>query len=961
MKKQKLFLFFFTLLMLIAFSLNSEGLKEILLKSSKPNFKTIQRIIHQQGLISRFSERELKQYDRWTWFWSKRVGKDGNMDAANRAAYDFLSKQLSAPAGAVSGSKGVSTPDWTSLGPTLPISGSSARGIGRVQSIWVDAANYDFILIGAASGGLWKTVNGGTTWTRLTDNIITVGISDIEVNPSNHNEIYVSSGVGTSGLLRGTYGVGVLKSTNGGLSWSLSNIGIEYEDQEMVLELLMHPTNPSILYALTKKNIYKTTNGGANWSIMVDISSVDNVVFRDFKFKPGDPNTVYVCGNNSLWPPTGAYANGAIWRLYSDGEVITWTQVGQNISLPSDRDAQFIGIGVRADQPDTLYAGYVAGEDTDYKKTRQYFYKSTDQGANWVQLSDVKQFGFLNWFLDIDFSVNGYFYASSYYLYRSGDELATFNYKTSGMHPDIRRIQVFPQAGGDDTLFAASDGGVFRSDNSGNSWVDISGNLAINQFYSVSIYEADPDLLLGGTHDCGNMRHNSTEWRAITGGDGGSSIIDYSNPDIMYYLINRDLFKSTNGGSSEIPLYNEVSSYDGPIVQHPSDPDTIIVDGYGLNLRRSTNGGSSWTIINPSSSISGTVSGDIISALEICGNYPDTMYYATTSWWHDEGSLVKSSDGGGAWTVLTLPAGLPLYITGLTSIESNPESSSELWIGLGFFEEDHKVYHSSDGGATWTNQSTGLPNFPVNRLVYDPDNYCLYAASDVGVYYKASDMTAWERFGNNLPYVMAADMKINSSTGKLVLATHGRGMWEADTHKHLYADIPYTDGFESGDFGDYWYFQTSTSRGRVQVTSGYTPYEGSYHVTMDVNVGSSEYNRNELWLRVNLKGKNYAKMQFRWKDFDDETHSSDGVYLSDDGGASFVKIHSFDPGATANNVWQTLTLDLKQLAYQNNLDLNRNNVIKFQQYDNYPIAFDGMAIDYVKVYNSETHEEEETY
>ena len=161
-----------------------------------------------------------------------------------------------------------------------------------------------------------------------------------------------------------------------------------------------------------------------------------------------------------------------------------------------------------------------------------------------------------------------------------------------------------------------------------------------------------------------------------------------------------------------------------------------------------------------------------------------------------------------------------------------------------------------------------------------------------------------------------------------------------------YATLPYSTGFESGTFDQYWFTQSSNSEGRIQITTAYTPHSGSYHMTMDDNLNGGLYSQNEAWLRLNLAGKSDVALSFWWKEFGDEDHTQDGVFFSDNGGSTFAKVYSLIGGSTT---YQQIDLDVDQLASAAGLSLTGTFVIKFQQYDNYSISTDGMAFDDILV------------
>ncbi|QDV05580.1 Thermophilic serine proteinase precursor [Planctomycetes bacterium Poly30] len=163
-----------------------------------------------------------------------------------------------------------------------------------------------------------------------------------------------------------------------------------------------------------------------------------------------------------------------------------------------------------------------------------------------------------------------------------------------------------------------------------------------------------------------------------------------------------------------------------------------------------------------------------------------------------------------------------------------------------------------------------------------------------------------------------------------------------------YANLPYSTGFDTGSLDSYWQV-TEGAQGRIRVTTANGPQAGTHHLTMDDSVSGGSYSQNEAWLKLNLGSTSQATLSFRWKHFNDESHTQDGVFISSNGGATFTKIYNLYGGSTPSNSWQAVTLDLDQLAASNGVALTGTFVVKFQQYDNYPISSDGMCIDTVSV------------
>jgi hypothetical protein len=244
------------------------------------------------------------------------------------------------------------------------------------------------------------------------------------------------------------------------------------------------------------------------------------------------------------------------------------------------------------------------------------------------------------------------------------------------------------------------------------------------------------------------------------------------------------------------------------------------------------------------------------------------------------------------------------------------EVSTITWTSTGTIA-NVSIDYSTNGGSTWTPITSSTPNDGSYNWT----------------------VPATETTTGRVRVADAADPGVNDiSDGNFTIEVPAGGD---------YATLPYATGFESGSLDTYW-TTASTADGRVRVLSTNGPYAGSYHLTMD-DPTSGGYAQNEAWLHLDLAGQSDVDLSFWWKEFGDETHSQDGIYFSDNGGSSFVKVQDLNGGSTTNNTWQQFQLDLDQLAGANGLSLSATFVVKFQQYDNYPIATDGFAFDEVSV------------
>ena len=253
-----------------------------------------------------------------------------------------------------------------------------------------------------------------------------------------------------------------------------------------------------------------------------------------------------------------------------------------------------------------------------------------------------------------------------------------------------------------------------------------------------------------------------------------------------------------------------------------------------------------------------------------------------------------------------------------------------------FSDETHSqdgVYFSDNGGSSFV-KVQDLANGSATWQQFNLDLDAL--AASAGLSLSSTFVVKFQQYDN---YAITTD---GMAFDDVSVTAGGGGGPTGD-----YATLPYTTGFEAGSLDQYWE-SFSTGNGRVRVLSSNSPYAGSYHLTMD-NSTSGSYSQNEAWLRLDLSGESQVDFSFRWKEFGDETHSQDGIYFSDDDGASFTKVQNLNGSSYSNNSWQFFDLDLDALASSNGVSLSSTFVIKFQQYDNYPIATDGFAFDEISV------------
>ena len=337
------------------------------------------------------------------------------------------------------------------------------------------------------------------------------------------------------------------------------------------------------------------------------------------------------------------------------------------------------------------------------------------------------------------------------------------------VHADVHSLKFMP--GSNNTVYAACDGGLFTTSNSGAAWNDLSNGLSIGQIYRLGCSSVNSNLVMTGWQDNGSNLLNSSFWSNVIGGDGMECLIDRSDPDIMYGSYYYGAFqRSDDGGNSWNSVTNnitETGAWITPLVEDPVDAATIYA-GYD-NLWKSTNHGDFWT------KISNFADSSLIYCLTIASSNVDYMYI------YRNNSVYRSTNGGATWA--DIGAGLPaLYVT---SIAVSPDDPDVLWVSLSGYSNNEKVYTSRNGGTSWTNYSGTLPNIPANTIIMESGtDEGLYVGTDLGVFYRDSTMSDWTAFNTNLPNVIVDELEIQYSTGKLRAATYGRGLWQSDLH-HL--------------------------------------------------------------------------------------------------------------------------------------------------------------------------------
>ena len=643
--------------------------------------------------------------------------------------------------------------NWTPLGPFDWNSVSYNPGSGRVNVVVQDPNNANVLYAGTPSGGLWKSTAGGGSWTPLTDDLASLGVSGIAVDHTNSNHLYIGTGDGDGG---DSYSIGVLESFDGGQTWQ--NTGLTHSTSQAITtrRLIMNPQNPNSLLLATNNGLYKTTDGGANWTMTQSGS------MRDVEYKPGDTSIVYVCSNE-------------FFRSTDGGNTFTMISA----PLPGSQSNR-LSIGVSPDEPSWVYV--ISGDASDgsflgcwlSQNDGITFTLQVANGTNYFSYPDDGSGSGGQSSYDMALAVNpnnaDEIFIGGINVWHSTNRGVNFTINCHWTYPplyeyvhaDIHTIDFYGGA-----LYCGSDGGLFRSTNLGGTWNQIDQGMQIMQIYRMGGTPQNPNLLISGAQDNGSNVMNGSQWTHVYGADGMEASIDPTDPLTMYCETQfGGVLKSTDGGLNFNGITGSINGSAAWVTPHLLDPTNpnIVYIGYE-DVWKSTNGGSSF------SAISNFGTGNTIREIVVAASDNNYIYASTV------GLIYMTDDGGNNWQ--SINSNLPN--NSISYIAVHPSNPDLVYVTQSGFSAGEKVFVSHDGGQNWTNISSNLPNLPVNCIVLQAGtNGGMYVGTDVGVYYTDSTLSNWQPFSDDLPNVGVEEMEIHYGTQKIRAATYGRGMWESD-------------------------------------------------------------------------------------------------------------------------------------------------------------------------------------
>ncbi|MFH1118591.1 MAG: PKD domain-containing protein [Bacteroidota bacterium] len=697
-----------------------------------------------------------KPFKRWEYFTGLRVKPDGTKPEADRNLKAYKTYMMQHAGRSVNG-------DWTPLGPfTVPSGYNGYRGLGRINAVAFHPTDPDILYIGAPAGGLWISEDHGLTWNNHTDILPTLGVSAIVIDYINTGVIYMGTGDRDAG---DASGLGVWKSFDGGITWSVYNTGM---GNTTVSKLIMHPQYPNMIFAATGSGIYKTSDGGITWDKKA------NGTFKDIVFKPGNPDIIY------------ATLNGTFYKSSDGGETFA---MGAN-GLPAGARG---AIAVSPANPEIVYV-FLTNSDS-FKG----LYRSIDSGVSFEERSTSPNImswdcsggsGGQAWY-DLDVAADptnpDILYGGGVNCFKSTDGGSTWNIRShwyggcgvQSVHADLHVLEYSPLTG---KLFAGNDGGVYWTENGGLNWTEISNGLVISQAYKIGQSATNRNFVINGYQDNGTSSWTGTEWIAVGGGDGMECAYDptddrYSYSTVYYGSMNRNYNHSGQGqiAGQGVNGITESGAWVTPFLIDHNDGNIMFI-GY-KNIWRSTN-----LKANNTSSVDWTKISDIstsdMSVMAQSRANTGILYAASGN------KLYRSDnvkDVSVSWLTLTgnLPSG-----NNITAIETSHTDENVV-----FVVQQNRVFRSADKGNSWIDLTGTLPDVQMSTLAnyrHSPEG--LYLGTDIGIFYRDYNMADWILFSNGFPAsARVTELEIfydpAGQQGDVIRAgTYGRGLWESPMH-----------------------------------------------------------------------------------------------------------------------------------------------------------------------------------
>ena len=717
-----------------------------------------------------------------------------------------------------------------------PAALNSSGGIvsGRITGIAVDPTNSSTIYIAAADGGVWKTTNGGTSWTPLTDNQATLAMGSIAIAPSNHLQIYAGTGEANNGA-DNIQGDGVLVSSDGGSTWTLETANGAFAGVS-IGQIAVDPTNADIAYVAiggypengtynNENGIWKTTDGGATWTNMTaSVPSATSTSWSSVVVDPNTPTTIYAAAGdyfntnqiNGVYRSTDSGSNWTLLALSGTSEVNvgrialavspTPNTAGHHVlyaaiayaSGQGNGGLYYFGRSDNADAASPTFTNLTSG-------TPDFLGGENGSGAGWYDIA-------------VNVDANGVVYCSGVMNYNTNLQLAIKSTNLGVAWTDISILNGFePHTDShaiafdsSNNMLLGSDGGIFLYSPAAGTWTDLNGNLNTIQFYGVGLDPTSPNKVVGGSQDNGTEVYSgNVVWNETASGDGAAAQISQTNSSDCYamhpiasfgassfFQASTDGCSTWNDATNALGITNSSNiNFTPPFVVDPTTGSHLLLGTDNVN--ESADKGTDWIPVgipgtDGFNAIDNAV--DSVALAPKSGTDPQVIYAATGGMFASTSQIFVSSNDGTAWTEHDLPTctvnssiSAGCRVNQIVTDPSDPTGQTAVAVTSKYSATGSShVFRTTNGGAAWTDITGNLPNLPTWSAQIDTDpSHTIYVSNDTGVWMSVSPYSAWVKYGTGLPDVQGLDLELNRSLGILADGTHGRGAWEIYTPAHV--------------------------------------------------------------------------------------------------------------------------------------------------------------------------------
>ena len=704
-----------------------------------------------QGDKSQGESWQIEQRRRW-WIESRDLKENARAADQRRASLSVMRRQLVQQA--EMGIRSQAEP-WREIGPSSMKMGNWAMGrvSGRINVVTPHPTNDSIVFIGAANGGVWKTTNAGLSWTPTFVDVGSQSISALHVETGSPDNVWAGTGDRFDGDCSGYLSDGVFFSSDGGLNWSPRNNGMRLST---ITSLVTDANNDNVVLAAgfgdrcnqggdANGGIYRSTDKGATWTEVMDRKVEDLVAIAG-------TSTIYASA-----PGSGVYR--------SDNGGANWTLLG------AANTASRMRLAVARSNVQVIYA-----------LTNTTLYRSDNGGGTWNTVSTTACDGQCTYNLSLDVNPTDpqTLIVGAIRPRRSTNGGSSFTTLTNQwgisqqVHQDTHAVRYSRNLAS--RIWIGGDGGLWRTDDSAISWVNMNANLNITQYYDIVVHPTDPNIVYGDAQDNSSSRRSTTNvWDlTVVNGDGFMNAIDDTSPAIVFQNGYPNgsvpsIYRSTQSGAPGTFASVGSSGLTGGGFPWVTPTDVAggfhFVGGYYVSRASASASTMSWTTISPR--VSGTVS--VITAKRIGSA---VHVYAGT----DSGKIYYTANGASSQVVDvsgSLPAGR------ISDVAIDPTNGSRAFLTRASFS-GAKLYRTTSGGGTWAAVGAGLPNIPANTVVIDPRNLQrVFVGTDIGVYESTDNGANFAPFSDGMPAgLVISDLEIDDSPHVLTAGTYGRGAWQ---------------------------------------------------------------------------------------------------------------------------------------------------------------------------------------